>query len=141
MLLVFMLGFVVRGATEHDYARKINEIIKLIDNTSVYYDDKTADEVANRFVKTLLNDDKYAAYYSPEEYSRILAEDKGNYSGIGLGFIKNDVGDYDGTIGRVYLNSPAHKCGIQAGDKLVAGVFKGQSDYKYFVDICSLSHI
>lgn len=133
MLLMFMLGFVVRGATEHDYARKINEIIKLIDNTSVYYDDKTADEVANRFVKTLLTGDKYAAYYSPEEYSRILAEDKGNYSGVGLGFIKNG-GDYDGTIGRVYLNSPAHKCGIKAGDKLVAGIFKGQSDYSYFVD-------
>lgn len=134
MLLVFMLGFVVRGATEHDYARKINEIIKLIDNTSVYYDEKTADAAINGFVKTLLTNDKYAAYYSPEEYSRILAEDTGKYSGVGLGFIKNG-GDYDGTIGRVYLNSPAHKCGIQTGDKLVAGIFKGQSDYAYFAGL------
>ena len=134
MLFTFMLGFIVRSATETDYTRKIDEIIKLIDDASVYYDAKTADEIANRFVRSLLPSDKYAAYYSPEEYSRILAADKGNYSGVGLGFIKNG-GDYDGTIGRVYLNSPAHKLGIKAGDKLVAGKFKGQSEYRYFAEL------
>ena len=131
----FLFGFLVRGATEKDYARKINEIIKIIDDTSVYYDSETADETAYRFVRTLLSDDKYAAYYSPAEYRRILAEDKGNYSGVGVGFGKGADGTYDGTIGKVFLNSPAHKKGINVGDKLVAGIFKGQSDYTYFAGL------
>lgn len=132
MVFTFLMGFFVRVATEKDYARKVNEIIRLIDEASVYYDAKTADEIAGRLVKSMLNNDKYAAYYSPEEYKRILAQDKGNYSGVGVAFIKGTDGTYDGTIGKVYLNSPAHKEGIKEGDKLAAGVFAGQSAYTYF---------
>lgn len=137
IIFTFLLGFIVRGAAEQDYSRKVSEIIKLIDDTSVYYDEKTADEIASRLVKSLLDNDKYAAYYSPEEYKKILAEDSGNYSGIGVGFAKGEDDTYDGTIGKVFLNSPAHKKGVKKGDKLIAGKFKGQSEYAYFQTLIS----
>ncbi|MBO4252203.1 MAG: hypothetical protein J5911_06060 [Clostridia bacterium] len=131
----FLVGFIVRGAVEQPYLRKIDEIVRLIDSASVYYDDKTADEITAGLVKTLLPGDKYAAYYSPNEYNRVRAEDKGNYSGVGVAFKRNASGLYDGTIGRVYFNSPAYKCGIREGDVLVAGVFKGQSEYAEFASL------
>lgn len=133
----FVAGYFVRGATEPQYTRKIQEIVQLIESASVYYDDKTADEMANGLVKTLLGNDKYAAYYSPEEYTRVLAEDQGNYSGVGLAFKRAENGAYDGTVGKVYFNSSAYKLGVKEGDKLVAGVFKGQSDYVEFSSLVS----
>ena len=137
MVLTFFSGFFLREITQPPLGNKISEIIKLIDDASVYYDQQTADQTIKRIVGDILKEDKYAAYYSPAEYSRILSENQGNYSGIGIGFGKSEGGIFDGTVGKVYLNSSAHKSGIQKGDKLVAGKFTGQSGYTYFASLVS----
>ena len=119
IVLMFFLGYYVRGISEPESSQKINEIINIIDNASIYGSDKTADELAKSLVEQLRkNGDNYAKYYTPEEYKRVLEEDKGLYSGIGIAF------DLSGAIAKVYLNSSAYKAGIKTGDRLIAGVYK-----------------
>ena len=127
--LTFFIGYFVRGLTEP----VLSEIWKIINETSVYTGDMTEDEIADLFVKTTLKEDKYAKYYSAEEYAKILEEDKGRYSGVGIGLI----GNADGTavyVAKVYLNSPAYKKGVKTGDRLVAGKFKGDTEYTDFAE-------
>lgn len=119
IVLMFFLGYYVRGISEPESSQKINEIINIIDNASIYGSDKTADELAQSLVEQLRkNGDNYARYYTPEEYKRVLEEDNGLYSGIGIAF------DLSGAITKVYLNSSAYKAGIKTGDRLIAGVYK-----------------
>lgn len=131
ILLTFFLGYFVRGITEPAEGQKINEIIKIINAASIYADDKNADELAELVRKVILSEDAYAKYYTPEEYRRVLAEDRGNYEGVGVAFsaATND------RISKVYLNSPAHKAGVKAGDQLVAGIYKGDEEYTVFSDL------
>ncbi|MBQ9485766.1 MAG: hypothetical protein IJU83_02900, partial [Clostridia bacterium] len=124
----FFLGFFVYGATEPASGRKISEIVRIIDGASVYADGKNADELAELFRKIVLADDAYAKYYTAEEYRKMLAEDAGNYSGVGIAI------DENGVIKYVYRNSPAHRGGIKAGDKLTEGIFVGEEEYKVFTD-------
>lgn len=128
LIITFFLGYFVRGYSEPAYAQKINEIIKLINSMSVYSSDKDADTLAKYLLKELLKDDKYAYYYTAEEYKRMIAEDGGNYLGLGVGFSS------DGQIVRVYLNSPAYNNGqgLKEGDKLFAGTYKGDENYTVF---------
>ncbi len=130
LIITFFLGYFVRGHSEPAYAQKINEIIKLINSMSVYSSDKDADTLAKYLLKELLKDDKYAYYYTAEEYKKVIAEDGGNYSGLGVGF------SADGQIVRVYLNSPAYNNGqgLKKGDELYAGIYKGDEDYTVFAD-------
>ncbi len=130
-LITFFLGFFIRGIVEPVSSQKINEIIKIIDNTSVYTGDKTSDELVAELVKEILKEDKYARYYTPEEYKKLLEEEAGNYSGVGIGIVKKDG---QVAISRVYLNSPAYKAGMLAGDVLTKGIFKGDTEYTSFAD-------
>lgn len=128
LIIAFFLGYFVRGYSEPAYARKISEIIKLINSMSVYPSEQSADDLARKLLKDVLKDDKYAYYYTAEEYKKILEEDKGNYSGIGAAFSQ------DGKIAKVYLNSPAYNNGegLKLGDKLLAGKYKGDEEYTDF---------
>lgn len=79
--------------------------------------------------------DKYATYFTPEEYAEFVADDAGEYVGIGVAI---NIGD-DGliSIAQVYRDSPANDVGILPGDKIV-GV-DGESvigiDYMIVVDM------
>lgn len=130
ILLTFFLGFFVRGFAEPIAGQKINEIVKIIDNTSVYAGGKTADELAAQLINEILKEDKYAKYYTPEEYKKLLAEDAGRYSGVGVGIAKN--AEEKVVTVKIYMNSPAYKNGVKEGDVLVSGIFKGDTDYKSF---------
>ena len=63
-------------------------------------------------IMDVLND-KYAAYYTKEEYAQVKKHTDGVYGGIGVSV--NDELE----IVRVYQNSPAEKAHIEAGDRLV----------------------
>nr|MBO4518009.1 hypothetical protein [Clostridia bacterium] len=130
ILITFFLGYFVRGYNEPAYSRKISEIIKLRNGMSVYLSDIDDDDLAKYLVAYLLKDDEYAYYYTPEEYERLLQEDSGNYSGLGVGFFA------DGTVAKVYLNSPAYNNGqgLKEGDEFYSGIYKGDSNYTVFAD-------
>lgn len=62
--------------------------------------------------------DKYAIYYSPEEYDELLRSVTGSYSGIGI-YIYALGGEMDRTIYSVMKNGPAYEAGLLPGDKFV----------------------
>ena len=118
IITMFFLGYFVREITEPNSGQKLNEIIKIIEDKSVWATEMSADDLAEQLVNKLLVDDKYAKYYSPSEYKRVQKEDSGAYSGVGVAF------DALGTVAQVNMNSPAYKSGVNVGDKIVAGVYK-----------------
>ena len=131
IIMMFFLGYYVRGITEPVSGQKINEIMQLIKDKSVWAGDMSADELAEMLVKNLLSDDKYAKYYSPEEYKRMLEQDNGTYKGIGVAL------DKSANVVQVNMNSPAYRAGIKVGDAFVAGVYKkdvaAEGDKKFTV--------
>ena len=90
------------------------------------------DELSAQFVqKVIAPYDPYAAYYSPQGYKQLLEEDRGRYSGVGIGLtFDKDTGSVK--IAKVYLNSPAYKNGVKESDILVAGIKKDETEYTYF---------
>ena len=64
-------------------------------------------------------DDRYAAYYTEEEYEEISAVNEGKYVGIGCSIsLDSETGVV--TLIQPYEGGPADKAGIQTGDVLVA---------------------
>ena len=61
--------------------------------------------------------DRYAAYYTPEELASFLDETNGSYCGIGA-LVSQDVTTGICTIIRVFEDSPAEKAGILPGDMI-----------------------
>ncbi len=61
--------------------------------------------------------DRYAAYYTPEELASFLDETNGSYCGIGA-LVSQDVTTGICTIIRVFEDSPAEKAGIRPGDMI-----------------------
>lgn len=59
--------------------------------------------------------DKYAAYYTAEEYAALTSEDSGNMVGIGVSVIYN-ADESAIEIISVYEDTPAEKAGLLAGD-------------------------
>lgn len=126
-LLTFLLGFFVRGWIYSEVGRKSNEITDLIEEASYYMDMLTSDDIAEMFVEKLRKQgDKYARYYNPADYKKMLAESAGNYSGIGLQL------DVDGEIYKVYNNSSAYRNGVLKGDVILGGIFAGENEYVDF---------
>ena len=61
--------------------------------------------------------DRYAAYYSAEDYAKLQQENAGEIVGIGIRATKNESGFIQVT--EVYPDSPAEEAGILAGDLIV----------------------
>ena len=84
--------------------------------------------------------DKYAQYYSEQEYLAMVEESNGNYGGIGV-VVVNDTVEVNGSvqkvfrITRIYENAPALEVGIRVGDLIYAvfanGVWRTVDDLNY----------
>lgn len=131
--LLFFSGLFVGSC--NDSVRKANEIIKLINKYSVTVEDADKDAVARAIVGSVLSDDKYAVYYSKEEYERILREDQGIYKGIGITFLSNQKGEIIGNaVYDVQRNSSAYNAGIKSGDVIVYAKTLPDGEKKVFSD-------
>ena len=64
-------------------------------------------------------DDKYADYYSKEDYEKTLKENEGVYFGVGCMLTQN-AEDGSITVMDVYENTPAQRAGLQVGDRILA---------------------
>ncbi len=62
--------------------------------------------------------DKYARYYTPEEYNARLASLAGQSTGFGVEVVLNESGQV--VLSTVYVNSRAYSAGLQKGDVVVA---------------------
>lgn len=107
---------------ELDYiARAMN----LVREEYYFYDEDTEEEINTGALKGIASylDDKYANYYTPEEYEELLQTDSGNYVGMGVQVKQEDIGIFH--IESVFPNTPASEAGLQVGDRLLSA--NGQS--------------
>ncbi|MBR0189795.1 MAG: hypothetical protein IJQ23_05365 [Clostridia bacterium] len=142
MIITFFAGYFVRGTVEPTTSQEMTAIMRLLKENSIYVSEQSAeelspqilkmDELSAQFVqKVIAPYDPYAAYYSPQGYKQLLEEDRGRYSGVGIGLtFDKDTGSVK--IAKVYLNSPAYKNGVKESDILVAGIKKDETEYTYF---------
>jgi carboxyl-terminal processing protease len=102
------------------------EILGLINNFYYYTDDDYFKDLETGIYKGIIStlDDKYAAYYSPEEWRQILQDDQGVYYGIGV-VVQQDVTTGEVIAVTPYENGPGYAAGIRAGDRIIA--VNGQS--------------
>lgn len=101
---------------------EINKKIEEIDNYSranflgEINEEKLLSEIADGYMKGL--GDKYAEYYSTDEYQNIKRSDAGTVIGIGVGVEKDESGYL--LIAEVKEGSPAAEVGLLVGDFIVA---------------------
>lgn len=114
LFFAFILGFIVRVATEKKEQKIFREVLKLINENSVVVSEVSYEDLVNYGVSGVLGNDDYAKLYTKEEYTTEKSQDKGSYSGFGFSF----VGKTNVVRSTVY-NSPAEKNGIDGGDTII----------------------
>lgn len=83
------------------------------DNCLSEVDEKLAmDYALSGYVSSL--DDKYARYYTAQEWEKFENENKGVINGIGIRIEVSESGHV--TVASVFPNSPAARVGVEAGD-------------------------
>lgn len=132
LILVYIFGDAIVAAnlsTNSDTAKSISEsedaIVNKIETLAAYIDqyslyDINDEDVIQGIYKGLIDGlgDKYAEYYTAEEFKKFSEDTSGNYCGIGAYISENEE------EGEVYISSPmtgspAEKAGLRVGDVIV----------------------
>lgn len=102
---------------DEDYALKIGLVDAIFDEYSVYSTDGKLllDEMLKAYVAA--TGDRYAAYYTEEEFAALVAENAAQAVGIGIS-VTNDNGKI--LIIDVFPGSPAEEAGVLVGDSIVS---------------------
>ncbi len=105
------------GSADMDYQKKLDTIQMYLDQYYLYNidDEMLEDSLAAGLLNGI--DDKYAKYYTKEEFDQLMEETSGSYGGIGISIIMNDDGQVE--VYKVFKDSPAEKAGIQVKDIIV----------------------
>lgn len=100
------------------FNRKLDLIKKYIDY--YYYQGYDMEEVYDKMLHAMVEalGDPYSEYYSPNEYSDIVLNSTGNYSGIGT-VVTQYVTDRKMYILYPYDDTPASEAGLQPMDEIV----------------------
>jgi carboxyl-terminal processing protease len=96
---------VIDAAVEHVKDAYIREVPE----------DELADDAVRGIIEGL--DDRFSAYFDPEQYERFRERSHARFSGVGLGVQAVDAGL---RVTRVYEDSPAERAGLRVGDVIVA---------------------
>jgi len=108
------------SGVDNDRVMKKLETMEGLVNDMFLFDvdkDKLEEGIYNGFVSGL--GDKYAAYYSPENFKKMLEEDSGKYQGIGVTVMKDTVTNYV-LIEGIFKNTPAEEAGLEKGDYIIS---------------------
>lgn len=100
-----------------DYEEKLDVISQYLEQ--YYIGDVDSEALTDSIASGLLSGigDKYAEYYSEDEFKALLEQISGNYAGIGVSVVMNK--DNEVEIYKVFKDSPAEKAGIKVGDIVV----------------------
>ena len=122
VLASFSFGFMANCLLRGQKASVVSDIVTIMDKVGYIYDPATGkvreiteEDIADAIVNALL--DEYSAYYTKEEYERVLANGNGDYEGVGLAFYNLEQPVVEVVMG----NSPVDKKGVRKGDLLLWG--------------------
>ena len=107
------------SVTDSSVEKKLAEMKSIIDAYAIdEFDEDKAKEGLYYGYMLGLTEDKYAAYYSEEDYKKIVDDLQGNFGGIGLQFFNYATAtlEHGMTVYRVLGNSPAEAAGLKIGD-------------------------
>lgn len=123
---VIGIGSAVSGSyksntiVDKNFEDKVNNLTAYIDTFYLDADKVTKEDMQNGMYKGLMNsiNDKYAQYYTPEEYNDFQETNNGQYGGIGA-YVSQDADTGDIVIVNPFDNAPAKEAGIMPGDIIV----------------------
>ena len=136
LVLAFMAGFFANHITSPKSIKTTSEVIEIIEEYGYVVDENgnlkklTETDYANALVTGLL--DRYAKYYTKEEYQKKKNQQKGQYSGFGISIDSTD--EYPVVV-NIVGNSPAESAGIKLGDKILSGTANEQTVRFNLVDM------
>lgn len=118
----------------NSYDEKLGTILSYIDRFFLW--DVSDEDIENGMAKGLIDalGDKYAYYYTPEEYEDLKESVSGEYAGIGVSIIMND--DNKVEVYKVFRNSPAEEAGIFVGDLIIEAA--GVTDFPELDDLVAV---
>lgn len=136
MALVFASGFLVAQITGDTVIRSGENVIISVDQYNVltqymrlseirqlveqyYYADYDQQALYDGSAKGMVYSlgDIYADYFTPAEFAKLMQDQEGNYSGIGIKIVENEEGMC--TVVTVFKDSPALAAGIVPGDLVI----------------------
>lgn len=127
LAMTFFAGYFTRYYTLSAEVRNFMWVMDKIQSN--YYGQVDSNELYDFALNTLIYKlDPYYAYYSKEDYQRILAEQQGEKSGFGVVLFDNDG---DCTLFMVSGNSPAERAGLTRGDVLIGAAKSGEEIYRF----------
>lgn len=99
--------------------RKMQTVLDIIDNYSIYDADKT--EMSDTAARAVLNclDDEYTRYYSKEDYEKFAEEMNNSYFGIGV-TVRADTDAGKVMVADVAEGQSAEAAGVECGDYILA---------------------
>ncbi len=120
----------------------LDVLAALFENYSYYANDLNEEELINAVLKayTVATGDRYATYYTQEEYAALLTENTGDHVGIGVSVIQSEitVSNQKHTVMEIILifeNGSAAKTELRVGDCIysikVDGEYKTINDMTY----------
>ena len=110
----------VNEKTTYEYASYDEKLDTILQYLDLYYIGEFDEEdVANGLSSGLLSSigDKYAKYYSKEDFDRLMEDSSGEYSGVGVSVVMNDDGMIE--VYKVFPGTPAEEAGVHATDLIV----------------------
>ena len=105
---------------EYEKYQEFSELFELMDAAEIYfYKEPDRKKMLYNAAKGLLSgmDDPYTFYYTPEEWTEMLDDDEGKYTGIGV-LISANYETQICVINRIFKGSPAEEAGVKRGDIL-----------------------
>ncbi|MGI6071790.1 MAG: S41 family peptidase [Lachnospiraceae bacterium] len=123
-----------RPSGDSAYETKIDTLISYLKKYHLKeIDDATIEEaLADGLMGNI--GDKYAVYYTSEEYSEMKENVSGEYAGIGISIIMNE--DDKVQVYKVFKNSPAQEAGIFVNDLILEAA--GQTDFPTLEDLAAV---
>jgi carboxyl-terminal processing protease len=120
----FIGGFVSGRLTDKSALASYEWAMKTIKEN--YYEDISDEDMLNVSLKEIADDllDEYSAYYTAEEYAKVLSSNAGSKSGIGVSYSYLDCSLGKGIyVASVVGNSPVYNSGLKAGTFITGAIY------------------
>ena len=108
------------GQTQYSYDSYEDKVDNILQYLGAYYNGEIDEQaVEDSIASGVLNGigDKYAKYYTKEEFQRMMEDSSGEYSGVGISVVMEDDGQI--VVYKVFPGTPAEAAGVHAMDVIV----------------------